>query len=513
MTYKYKVGGKAVKLDVSPDLVAVRFLEPAPYSARAAAVDRPEMAGFENRFEVPRQKYTVFKVAPHIAGTNTGPRSAMQALDTSHAVSMCRPVFVVGENHAIAGDRLMVGFKDEAAAQGILKEQGCDIIEQNGSEFVVSIDADTDPFDVAAKLDALPQVDYAEPDFAIFGKHVARSPATVVGLDPMTNGQYALQITKAREAWQHQLGDRNIAIAILDEGVDTKHPDLAAAIVGTYDGVDDDTFQEPNPWDSHGTACAGLAAAIHNNGLGIKGLSGGCSLFAIRIAFSPAPRGNWVAETSWIRRSIDWAWTNKADVLSNSWGGGLPSTAIANAFHRARTQGRDGKGCVVVVAAGNDGKPVGFPGDLDGILTVSASNSFDEPKTWTSRDGEDWWATSHGPSVDVAAPGVNNLTTDNSGAAGYNNAPGAAGDYYSRFNGTSSSTPLVAGAAALMLSANPDLTELQVRDIIRQTADKVGPVEYTNGHNIQMGFGRLNVLAAVQAAIASRTAGLSEVAA
>jgi thermitase len=61
--------------------------------------------------------------------------------------------------------------------------------------------------------------------------------------------------------------------------------------VGNYDAIDDDAFQEPNPWDGHGTACAGLAAAIHNNERGIRGTGGGCSLLAVRIAYSSQPGG------------------------------------------------------------------------------------------------------------------------------------------------------------------------------------------------------------------------------
>jgi subtilisin-like proprotein convertase family protein len=256
--------------------------------------------------------------------------------------------------------------------------------------------------------------------------------------------------------------------------------------------VDDDTFQEPNAWDGHGTACAGLAAATHNNDLGIKGIGGGCSIQAIRIAYSPSKGANWVTRNSWIARAIDWSWRNGASVLSNSWGGGAPSTAITNAFERARTLGRQGKGCVLVVAAGNAAGPVDFPGELDTVLTVSASNEFDEFKTKTSRDGETWWGSNFGPPVDLAAPGVHNLTTDISGSDGYTS------NNYTDFNGTSSATPIVAGAAALLLSAEPDLTELEVRNRLKETADKVGAQPYQNGRNDQFGSGRLNVFAALQ---------------
>ena len=138
-------------------------------------------------------------------------------------------------------------------------------------------------------------------------------------------------------------------------------------------------------------------------------------------------------------------------MLSNSWGGGPPSNAISDAFEEARTEGRNGKGCVIVVAAGNADGNVQYPADLPEVLSVSASNEFDEPKTKASRDGGNWWGSCFGPEVDIAAPGVHNCTTDITSTAGYDPS-----NYFAIFNGTSSATPIVAGAAGLVLSANGD---------------------------------------------------------
>jgi subtilisin family serine protease len=156
---------------------------------------------------------------------------------------------------------------------------------------------------------------------------------------------------------------------------------------------------------------------------------------------------------------------------------------------------------VIVIAAGNQFGPVSFPGALPNVLTVSASNEYDEAKTPTSRDGENWWGTNHGPEIGVAAPGVHNLTTDISGAAGY-----LGGDYDPKFNGTSSATPIVAGACGLLLSANANLRESEVRTIIGGTADKVGPYMYVEGRNDFFGNGRLNLLSAIEAVRDARPA-------
>ncbi len=502
MPYEYIVNGEKIVLNADKDLIAVRFAEPALHSTRAAVAKSPVIGDFSDRFEVPEEKYTILEVAQTPQPTTDRFAAAKSVMSASDDVARAAPVFQIGNNHVVATDRLLVGFKsDTKGSRKLLQDHGCKVLERNDDEFLVAIDAAEDPFAFAAKLNALNAVEYAEPDFVTIGKHmVLNNPlASPNPTDPNSKDQYALKLCSAIDAWSFKLGDADIKIAILDEGVDTTHEDLAAAIVGSYDGIDDDTFQEPKPWDAHGTACAGLAAGIHGNALGMQGIGGGCSLLAVRIAQSNNPRGNWVTSNSIIRRAIDWSWENGADVLSNSWGGGAPSTAIQNAFERARTKGRDGKGCVIVIAAGNDSGPVTFPGTLENVLTVSASNEFDEFKSKTSQDGESWWGSNFGPSVDIAAPGVHNFTTDISGDGGYNTETD--GHYYASFNGTSSSTPIVAGAIGLVLSANKNLTEAEVREIIRSSADKIGPTPYANGRNDQMGYGRLNVLRAVKAAL------------
>ena len=194
--------------------------------------------------------------------------------------------------------------------------------------------------------------------------------------------------------------------------------------------------------------------------------------------------------------AIDWCWRQGAAVLSNSWGGGPPSDLISRAFGRARTQGRQGRGCVVAIAAGNDQIAIDYPGSLPGYVTVGASNWNDERKTRTSSDGEDWWGSNFGPTLHVLAPGVAIWTTDISGARGYET-----GDFTKTFNGTSAATPHVAGAAALMLSANPALSATEVRNILRQTAARLSG---QTGWTPEFGWGRLDVGAAVKAALAAK---------
>lgn len=500
MKYTYQVAGKEIELEQDPDIVAVRFREPAPHSMRAAATHRNGLGPFASRYEVPAEKFTLIPVSPTADARALRAERTMGSLDGDGEVDRAAPVFKMGEARVFASERVIVGFKDEPGdAPDLLAGFEAQVVSRIGNEFVVKLPERSDPLEVAAQLAKDDSVDYAEPDFVTVGRHVALRPATQRAepqADVRNIDQYAVRITHAAEAWRFQVGNPGLIIAILDEGVDTRHEDLKTAVVAAYDGVDGDEFQEPNSWDGHGTACAGLAAAVHNH-VGVKGIGGGCSLMAVRIAYSNKPGSDWTVANSWIQRGIEYAWTHGTAVLSNSWGGGAPSNAVINAFERARTQGRGGKGCVIVAAAGNSSGDVSFPADQANILAISASNEYDEFKTTTSRDGEYWWGSCFGPEVGIAAPGVHNWTTDITGSGGYSPT-----DYYDKFNGTSSATPIVAGCAGLMLSANPELTEREVREILCETADKVGHEPYQNGRNDQMGCGRLNVLRAVRAAAA-----------
>lgn len=290
-------------------------------------------------------------------------------------------------------------------------------------------------------------------------------------------------------AWKITKGAPSIRVAILDEGVDTSHSALKGAVVAERDFIGDNgNSAMPDGNDAHGTACAGIVLARGKKG---GGLAPKCSLIAARIAMDDGT-GSWIFDDYATADAIDWCWRNDAAVLSNSWGGGAPSDAISRALGRARTQGRGGKGAVVCIAAGNDQAPIDFPGNLSGYVTVGASTPKDERKTRTSSDGENWWGSNQGPSMWVVAPGVFIHTTDISGAAGYET-----GNHTATFNGTSSATPHVAGAAALMLSANPNLTASSVRALLASTAKRI---QKQTGWTKELGHGRLDVGAAVAAA-------------
>jgi thermitase len=293
----------------------------------------------------------------------------------------------------------------------------------------------------------------------------------------------------ARAAWTITRGHADAVVAVLDEGVDTAHPALKDAVVAEADFVEQHRHARPSGDDAHGTACAGVVASRAE---AVPGLARDASLMAVRIAMGDG-QGNWIFDDFRTADAVDWTWQNGACVLSNSWGGGPPVDVIARAFERARTKGRGGKGCVIVIAAGNEEGRVTFPGTLPNVLTVGASNAWDERKTHRSKDGEDWWGSNFGPTLDLLAPGVKVPSTDLRGRRGF----GKDG-YTGRFNGTSAAAPHVAAAAALILAAAPRLTEQQVREAITGSCDLVPGQKKWNANQ---GHGRLNAYAAIRAAL------------
>jgi subtilisin family serine protease len=294
----------------------------------------------------------------------------------------------------------------------------------------------------------------------------------------------------AKAAWIITRGQPEIRVAVLDEGVDTDHPALKAAVAAEKDYVDGNPHARPDGDDAHGTACAGIIVSRDST---YPGLAPACSLVAVRIAKGDG-KDAWVFDDFDTADAIDWAWDDaKADVLSCSWVlGALSADVITRAIDRALTKGRKGKGAVVVFAAGNDDGAVRFPGSLKQVITVGASNQWDERKSRTTKDGETWWGSNYGEPLDLIAPGVRIATTDIQGASGY-----SPGDFTLTFNGTSAATPHVAAAAALILALMPGLNEGAVSSVLNASTDRL---TQSAGWDKFVGHGRLNMFSAVRLA-------------
>jgi subtilisin family serine protease len=288
----------------------------------------------------------------------------------------------------------------------------------------------------------------------------------------------AYRLIHAQEAWALVDGrelDR-VRVAVLDDGVDIGHHDLAPAVVDRFDCFNN-LASFPLSHDSHGTGCAGLAVARPQN-QGMKGVGFGAELLAIRVNHRLNASGDIITSGLRIKRGIEAAVAGKADVISMSWSA-EPKPSVRAALEAAAKTGRDNRGCVCVAAAGNDGGVVRFPALLDCVIAVTGCDENGK----LIRGGP--FASNYGPEVDITAPAVPMFTT----ALG--------DDYTGSFQGSSAATALVAGASALMLQVNPELKAKEVRDLLINTARPVRDV--VDGRTVVLKV--LDVRAAILAAM------------
>jgi thermitase len=494
----YWYQGKKIELQPSESHRAVRFDSAAPMNTRRGVATALGATSSQSTGLDLGNGIVLYEINAQ------APRALAAAALPSDAAEL--KVFAASDSSSlIITEEFNVQFKPEVS-----RTQIDQLNSQNKVKIVVESQWERNAFTLAveknAGIDALEMANryhdsgltlYSQPNFIRLLK-----PAFIPN-DPLFPQQWALRNTgqgggtagqdiSASSAWDISRGASAITIAIIDEGVDYAHPDLntAGKLVTGYDAIR--RINDPNPSnnDAHGTACAGIAAAATGNGTGVSGVAPNCRIMGVRIAYGAG--NSWVTSDSQIADGINTAVGRGADVLSNSWGGGSPSSVITNAIRNARTAGRGGRGCVVCFAAGNNNGAVSYPGNLPEVITVAACNEWGERKSPTSRDGEGWWGSNFGPEVDVSAPGVHITTTDISGSRGYNNN----GDYVTTFNGTSAATPHVAGVAALILSVNPNLRGTEVEAILRASTDDIGQQGFDNF----TGFGRINALKAVQSA-------------
>ena len=341
---------------------------------------------------------------------------------------------------------------------------------------VLELDPRTDLAHALSAYRSNSDVEWAEP---VRVMHVQWTPN-----DPAYPSLWGLAKIQASSAWDMAKGS-GVVVAVVDTGSDPAHPDLAANLWTNPaeipgNGIDDDgngyvddvrgwnfvsNTNAPLDGHSHGTHVSGTIAAVGNNGVGIIGVSPSSKIMAVK---GLADDGS--GYDSDLAQGIIYAADNGADIINMSWGGTGDSPVIEDAIQYAHALG-----VVLVAAAGNSAIDASqfLPAKYASVITVSAFNSADAMAPFSN----------FGSKIDVAAPGVGIQST-------------IPGGYYSSYNGTSMAAPHVAGVAALLLSQRPTLTNEQVRQILRQTADDVGAA----GFDPQAGYGRINAMKALQAA-------------
>lgn len=289
-------------------------------------------------------------------------------------------------------------------------------------------------------------------------RYIADSPD-----DELFFGQTPLFNSRLPAAWDVTHGSSTIDIAIVDTGVKLSHPDLASKIVPGTDIVNSDPLA--NDDHGHGTTVAGIAAAVNDNGIGIAGAAWNARIMPIKVLDSSGGGAD-----SDIAAGVTWAADHDADVINLSLGGPDPSSTMESAVNYAI-----GKGAVVVVAAGNEsGVSVSYPAAYPNAIAVGATDFYGDVVSFSN----------HGDYVDVVAEGFGVLSTC---------AFDCPIDDYGISTGTSISSPLVAGVAALVRAKNPSFTPAQIQARIKSTAIDRGP----RGIDDYYGWGLVDAYAAV----------------
>ncbi|MDQ4126931.1 MAG: S8 family serine peptidase, partial [Actinomycetota bacterium] len=401
-----------------------------------------------------------------------------------------------------AGDRIIVGLEEEATQADLvaLNQRNDASVEEDlprSDVNVVDLPGDLTVAEAVQRYEASPDVEYAEPDFLL---QPAASPN-----DPYYSKLYGLNNTgqtggapdadvDAREAWDTAIGRPTTVVAVIDEGIDTSHPDLRDNIwvnpdevpgnrvdddrngyvddVNGWDFANDDaSVYDPDPitgdGDEHGTHVAGTIAAEGNNGVGVAGVNWQARIMACKFL---VPNGGYTSDAV---EALNYAVREGVKISNNSWGGGGSSQALRDAISRA-----DAAGHLFVAAAGNQGSnndtTPNYPSNYNSanIIAVAATDHRDALASFSN-----YGATT----VDLAAPGVNILST-------------LPANRYGNYSGTSMATPHVAGAAALIKSHSPTLDDAQIKDRILQRVDKKANLQGKTATG-----GRLNATAALTA--------------
>jgi len=396
------------------------------------------------------------------------------------------------------------------------REAGEILVKFKGSKDinVIKIAQDRDFTEILKSYNQNPEVEYAEPNY--------KYGAAMIPSDTYFSNQWYLDKIQAVKAWDTIRESPNIVIAILDSGVEVDHPDLKDNIWVNPkeiqgDGIDNDNngyVDDINGWDFvnnvpdpspkfkpgftedgvlHGTVVAGIAAASGNNAAGIAGVTWRTQIMPLKV-LDDKGEGNTVN----VIKGIDYAINNGANIINFSFVGFGYSKSMDDAIRRAYNAG-----IIIVAAAGNeqsdgtvyslDDTPMypvcydGLPGE-NMVLGVAATDTLDQKAAFSS----------FGLScVDLAAPGIGIFSTvvysptNHLGNKSFNK-------YYDGFwAGTSMATPMVAGAAALVETANPSLSRNQVMNVLMDNADNINRLNpnYLN----KLGKGRLNIAAAINA--------------
>jgi thermitase len=311
-------------------------------------------------------------------------------------------------------------------------------------------------------LEAIERALSRNPRFKSVSKDYLRYQHSTTPNDYWYIGQWHLPKIQASEAWGITVGEDNVVIAVVDGGI-AAVPDLAQKLLQGINIIEGGT--DTTGGSGHGTAVAGVSAAITNNSIGVAGIAWLNKILPVKVYTSTGS-----TTCSAITKGIVWAADNGAKIINMSFGGPSECNGEKSAVDYAW-----GKGAVLVASAGNDSSTTpNYPAAYSNVMGVASTDPDDSLSFFSN----------YGSWLSIAAPGRYLVTTLSNGG-------------YAGFSGTSAAAPVVSGIAGLVLSTNPALSNSQVKSIIEKNADDLG----APGFDVYYGWGRVNAYKAVLAAI------------
>jgi len=311
-------------------------------------------------------------------------------------------------------------------------------------------------------------------------------------------------------------GSPTVNVAIIDECVEMLHPDLFPnwrAGIDVDDGPPYTDFDpSPDAGQRHGTSCAGLAVA-KGNSIGVRGVSPNSGLIGVKF-FGGDDADTAYAFLYTMDPDNNGDHSDGAAILSNSWGygsGTYQPAVVVSAINTVATQGRNGKGVLILFASANDDHTVNGVSALAQLPTtvaIGGTNSHAKHTEFSDVGPEVGMTTPTNDRGDdgVRFPWLDITTVDNTGQSGYNGLPDL--DYTNGFGGTSAATPIAAGCAALVLSHDENMTIPQLKAILQHTGyrpdEPYGRFDGVTGHSHRFGYGRLDMGQAVAAVTAGK---------
>jgi hypothetical protein len=532
--YTYTFGGKKGEkhiLHESSDMVVVRLKKSSDKSVHTFQVNTKNvLSHFDLEAEFPEADIAVYKARKSVKNRALATDNARLSLKQQAGVRFAGRVLVEEDNSTIVlyTENIFVKFMDRIKPEmcvNILNKFKLAIKQKPDfapNAYFVGTPENTGlgVFKIAEKLLDMKEVELCHPEL-IRKKALKVIHPLQWHLKPVLINGKKIEANVKAEAAQKLSSGKNIIIALIDDGFDINHPEFNRKGKVVFPKDISSGSKDPRPrysYENHGTACAGVATA---SGVIASGVAPEAALMPVRLSSNLGS----IAEAN----AFSWASENGADIISCSWGPAdgdwsnpkdpshttltdLPdSTRLAMDF--AVSKGRKGRGCIITFAAGNGNEDIKYDGyaSYQKVIAVAACNDTNKRSVYSDYGRSVWCSF---PSSDLGYAPFNHpepltngiYTTDRLGAEGYN----PYGDYTDDFGGTSSSCPGVAGTVALMLSANPDLTWKQVREIIRNTCekiDKTGGKYDSRGHSLYYGYGKVNAEKAVRNALELKSSG------